>query len=203
MDRVEIKEWSKEKIVGNKWNLWKAILVVGLITGFAGGLTATMTDKNMATAISSIIELFMLPLQIGLVAFCIRFVRNEETNIDVIFDQYSNFMKILFTTILTTVLISIGFVLLIVPGIYLALSYSLVPYLLVERKDLSITEILSTSRKMMKGHKFDFFILGLSFFGWLMLTPFTLGLLNIWLIPYMTVAETKFLVDVMDNYKED
>ena len=73
----------------------------------------------------------------------------------------------------------------------------------LQRKDLSVTEILALSHKMMKGHKFDYVILGLSFIGWYMLVPFTFGIVLIFLVPYMTVANTKFLVDVIDEYKED
>lgn len=99
-------------------------------------------------------------------------------------------------------LIMLGMLFFVVPGIYLSFSYSLVPYLLVTRKDLSITETLALSRKMMNGHKLDYFILGLSFIGWVMITPFTFGLLLIWLYPYMMTATTKFAVDVIDSYQE-
>ena len=97
----------------------------------------------------------------------------------------------------------LGFILLIIPGIYLAFSYLLVPYLLVQRNDLSITDTLRLSRKMMNGHKIDAFVLGLSFIGWGILGTLTLGILYIWLYPYMMTTYTKFCLDIIENYKED
>ena len=40
----------------------------------------------------------------------------------------------------------------------------------------------------MNGYKMDYFMLVLSFFGWLLLGIFTLGILYIWLVPYMNVT---------------
>ena len=53
----------------------------------------------------------------------------------------------------------------------------------------------------MEGHRLDFFMLQLSFIGWVILGIFTLGLLFIWLEPYMKTTTTKFLLDVKENYE--
>ena len=45
---------------------------------------------------------------------------------------------------------------------------------------------------MMKGHKWDYFCLMLSFIGWFILSIFTLGILLLWLVPYMTVTIASF-----------
>ena len=44
----------------------------------------------------------------------------------------------------------------------------------------------------MKGHKWEYFVLGLSFLGWMILGVFTLGILYFWLIPYMQVTCANF-----------
>ena len=61
--------------------------------------------------------------------------------------------------------------------------------LIVIDTDLGPVESIKKSWEMMKGYKWNYFVFILSFLGWILLTPFTLGLLFIWLIPYMTVAE--------------
>ena len=38
----------------------------------------------------------------------------------------------------------------------------------------------------------DLFILDLSFFGWSLLSALTLGILDVWLKPYMTATEVNF-----------
>ena len=40
--------------------------------------------------------------------------------------------------------------------------------------------------------KFDLFVLDLSFIGWDILSSITMGLLNIWLAPYKTVADLAY-----------
>lgn len=202
MSRAEIKEWSKKQIDGNKLEIWKGVLLVGLLTIAIGFVTGLFDQKSVSgSMIGAIGELLLAPAQIGLTAFFINFVKTGEIDRNVIFDYYSQFWKIVGTILLMGIIISVGLIFFIIPGIYLAFSYALVPYLLAERKDLTITETLELSRKMMVGHKFDFFILGLSFIGWACLVPFTLGILIVWLFPYATVATTKFFADIIENYE--
>lgn len=202
MSRAEIKEWSKEKINGNKLELWKGVLLVFLLAMAVGFVTGMFNEETVIGATVGLIgELLLAPAQIGLIAFFVNFVKTGEIDRNIIFDYYSQFWKIVGTILLMGFIISIGLVFFIIPGIYLAFSYALVPYLLAEKKDLTIMETLELSRKMMVGHKFDFFILGLSFIGWAFLIPFTLGILIIWLLPYVTVATAKFCVDIIENYE--
>ena len=61
----------------------------------------------------------------------------------------------------------------------------MVPYILTDYPELSPTEVITASRKMMDGHKWNTFLLDLSFIGWFILTALTLGLVGIfWASPY-------------------
>ena len=51
----------------------------------------------------------------------------------------------------------------------------------------------------MNGHKMDYFILNLSFFGWAILGIFTFGLLYLWLIPYMQVTFANFYNEIKEQ----
>lgn len=207
MNRIELKEWAKKKIEGNIGNILLGVVIVlavSLLFSFGVGFVqAVFGEESFVTFIVSlIVELLLVPLSIGLNAYMIGFVKNDEFNRDTLFASYEDTYKIIGTNILMSFLIMIGMFFFIIPGIYLAFSYALVPYLLVTNRDLSITETLELSRKMMNGHKLDYFILSISFIGWVLLVPFTLGILLIWLYPYMVTATTKFAVDVIDSYDE-
>lgn len=91
--------------------------------------------------------------------------------------------------------------LLIIPGIIKAISYSLVSYILARGTNASASEVLDLSAKMMEGHKMDFFLLNLSFIGWHILGILTLGILELWIYPYQQTANAKFLNDIMENYR--
>lgn len=94
------------------------------------------------------------------------------------------------------------YLLLIVPGIIKTISYSLVPYILVDDPNMSSGDVLDLSAKMMNGHKMDYFKLGLSFIGWHLLAALTLGILEIWIAPYQATAMTKFLSEVKSEYEK-
>lgn len=207
MNRIELKEWSKQKIGGNIGNILLGVVIVLAVSLLfslgVGVVQAIFGEESFITfLVSLIVELLLVPLSIGLNAYMIGFVKNDELNRDTLFASYEDTYKIIGTTILMSFLIMIGMIFFIIPGIYLAFSYALVPYLLVTHRELSITETLELSRKMMNGHKLDYFILNFSFIGWMLLVPFTFGILLIWLYPYMLTATTKFAVDVIDSYEE-
>ena len=62
----------------------------------------------------------------------------------------------------------------------------MVPFILAEHPELSATEIITRSRRMMNGNKWRAFVLDLSFLGWIILGVFSLGLVFIfWTSPYM------------------
>ena len=94
--------------------------------------------------------------------------------------------------LLTDLKIALGFLLLIVPGIYWEYCYELVPYLLAENPYMSATRAMELSKEMMEGEKWNFFILKLSFFGWLLLCVFTFGIGGFFLEPYMQATYAEF-----------
>lgn len=207
MNRVELKEWAKQKISGNIGNIFIGIgiiFVISLLFSFGVGIVQIIFGETsfITFIVSLVVEFLLVPLQIGLNGYMMGFVQNDTFNRDAIFAPYDDTFKIIGASILMSFVIMIGFIFFIIPGIYLAFSYALVPYLLVTNKDLSITETLELSRKMMNGHKLDLFVLGISFLGWMLLVPCTFGIILIWLYPYMMTATTKFFVDIIDSYNE-
>lgn len=207
MNRVELKEWAKQKISGNIGNIFIGIgiiFAISLLFSFGVGIVQIIFGETsfITFIVSLVVEFLLVPLQIGLNGYMMGFVQNDTFNRDAIFAPYDDTFKIIGASILMSFVIMIGFIFFIIPGIYLAFSYELVPYLLVTNKDLSITETLELSRKMMNGHKLDLFVLGISFLGWMLLVPCTFGIILIWLYPYMMTATTKFFVDIIDSYNE-
>ncbi|MGX4599408.1 DUF975 family protein [Faecalimicrobium sp. JNUCC 81] len=67
-----------------------------------------------------------------------------------------------------------------------------VPYIIIEKDGLGLLEAMSLSIKIMKGNKWKYFVLQLSFLGWGILSVITLGIGFLWLIPYMSLADTNF-----------
>lgn len=66
--------------------------------------------------------------------------------------------------------------------------YSLSFYILHDNPNMTGKEIVEESEKLMKGNRWKFFWLGLTFIGWGILACFTFGIGMLWLMPYITVA---------------
>ena len=86
--------------------------------------------------------------------------------------------------------------LLIIPGIIAAFSYSMSYYIINDHPELSAMEAITLSKEMMAGHKMDLFVLYLSFFGWFILGIFTLDLGFLYLAPYNNATIANFYQDL-------
>ena len=132
------------------------------------------------------------PLQVG---GCRYFMESRQapspfsTLFSVFRTPYLNVVKVLF---LSGLKISVGFLLLVVPGIYWAYCYALVPYLLAENPYLTTTRAMELSKQMMYGEKFHYFVLQLSFIGWYLLCMLTLGIGLFFLTPYTQATFAEF-----------
>lgn len=199
MDRKEIKELAKSKIKGNLWNLLWPILVIGAVEGIFSSILAPNSnslDPSSMPQISPVASIILIVVGIicGIATvaynrYVLNFVRNGKMDFnDIINCIKEKWANILVAEILVGILVALASLLFVIPGIILALGYSMVTYLVVDT-ELSGVDAMKKSREMMKGYKWDYLVFGLSFFGWIILLPFTLGILAIWLVPYMTVAE--------------
>ena len=108
----------------------------------------------------------------------------------------SNYVHIFLTYLLMTVKIILWSLLLIVPGIIKSFSYAMTPYIMVDHPELSCTEAIKESEKLMNGHKFDLFYLYISFIGWFILAIVTCGIGLFWLMPYVETAQAAFYQDL-------
>lgn len=85
----------------------------------------------------------------------------------------------------------------IIGGIIKKYSYFMVPYIVAENPSLSPLEAINLSRNLMKGHKWECFVLELSFIGWDILSIFTIGLLSIFYInPYKEATYCEYYVHI-------
>ena len=91
--------------------------------------------------------------------------------------------------------------LLVVPGIIKAISYSQTIYILKDNPELKFNGAIERSMAMMEGHKMEAFLLGISFIGWLLLGVLTLGIGMLWVTPYMNTAYAHFYNYVKEDYE--
>ena len=200
MTRAEIKTWAKEKIKGNMWTILGAILIASLV----GNITTAVTVENEFVAFTlsiggGILAFFM---EIGLIRYMTNFINSKEATFELLFSKFKDWKQVIITYLHQFVMIFLFTLLLIIPGIIKGYGYALVSYILADDSTIDSKEALKLSEEMMKGHKWELFVFGLSFFGWHLLAIFTLGILEIWIMPYQQTATTKFLLNIKENYKK-
>ena len=194
MNRVELKNKAKESLKGKYAECIKIILLYGLICfavgfvcGFVGGILNL--DENIMSIIESIISVIISAvIALGLTSFFMKIARGEEVTYKELFAKKDLFIPYIIISLLVGIFTFLWSLLFIIPGIIAAFSYSLVYYILIDNPDMNATDIIKKSKQMMNGHKLDYFVLSLSFIGWIILGAFTFGILYFWLMPYMAVT---------------
>ena len=83
---------------------------------------------------------------------------------------------------------------LMIPYQIIISKYAMSLYVMNERPELTSTQCVDESKRMMLGHRWEFFVLKLSFLPWLLLCliPFVGWLSLIYVVPYMQVTCTNF-----------
>ncbi|MCM1388641.1 MAG: DUF975 family protein [Bacillus sp. (in: Bacteria)] len=137
----------------------------------------------------AIYVLLVNPLSVGMHRFMLKGVdgTGKAAELGYTFDHnYKNGVK---TTFVYSLHIAIGVLLFVVPGIYKMYQYYMVKYILAENPDMPCREVLERSKKMMDGHKWDTFLLDLSFIPWYILKVVTAGIAWIFYgLPYLELT---------------
>ncbi len=128
------------------------------------------------------------PLTYGYIAYLRAQNDNKVQDFSLLFKGFNNFVETMVAGLLYTLIIIVGTILLIVPGIIAALGLSMTFFIMVERPGITGVEALKMSWEMMMWHKWEFFEHNLRFIGWMLLAVLTGGIGDLWLEPYMYTA---------------
>lgn len=198
MKRSELKTKAKELVRGNKWYLWKPIVMVTLIVMIIGIIVSIVlsnisdpTGKIIAGIIDFVLSLFETAFMIAYAKYVIEFVRGKKMDWkETLTNVKEHFWLYLVVTYIVNMLIFGATILLVVPGIIASLGLVFYQEVCADSPELGDVDIIKKAWRMTKGYKLDIFVLGLSFIGWAILGCLTLGILYIWLMPYMVVTYT-------------
>ena len=206
MSRIEIKEQARALIKRNQ--VWKAIGIPYLILSVIVFLTVFLMPENYHFPVYSfgfIMAFYALAAQI----YLYKVVKNEIE----IAEGFSNQVKDIFNcltreniyTFLVSDVLVFCWALIPLAGPFIALvkgySYSLAVFHSNDYKENTPMENITKSRVDMDGNKMTLFIQQLSFFGWEFLSVFTMGILSIWLQPYIIASEVIFMNEITKNKK--
>jgi len=111
---------------------------------------------------------------LGLAMFVLNFIRAGKVSLELLFSGFEKFIKAFLINLIMSIIIFVGLVLFIVPGIIFGLMYSQAYYILADNPELGAVECLRRSRIMMIENKGYLFGLRLSFIGWALLAAISI-----------------------------
>lgn len=127
-------------------------------------------------------------ITVGVHRWLARYWLGETPSVASLFDPWRDYRRVMPAMALRSVYLFL-WGLLIVPGVIKSYAYSMVPYLIGEYPELTPRQALALSQQMTYGHKWHLFVLDLSFFGWLLLSALTGGIVGIlYVYPYIGVT---------------
>ena len=132
------------------------------------------------------------PLTLGFTIYFLKFLKDEESNLNQLFEGFKNYGSVLVTYLLYTIYIILWTLLFIIPGIIAQMKYSQVWFIMAEDNEISGNDALKKSKEMMDGFKMQYFLLALSFIGWILLAMLTCGIGLLWVVPYIQTSYAKF-----------
>ncbi len=209
----EYRAQARETLKG-RWNeMALLMLVMSLIAVFFAvpnyiGTLAEMAWLALSGSGCSLLVTWLItvPLSYAFANLCLAYARREELEdsyFSALFKDFAaNWSKYVLSGLLVGLLVGlIAIPTLMIGAIILGLAYSMVPYVIRDNKEMGVREVLRTSRLMMRGHKWQLFVLELTFIGWALLCIFTLGIGLLWLQPYMATSYAHFYEDVKAEYE--
>lgn len=111
--------------------------------------------------VGSIISLVITgPLAAGPLIVAFKIMKGQATTFGDFFRGFDRFLPLFLAYLVTSIFIAIGFILFVIPGVYLAVAYMFTIALIVERK-LDFWEAMEGSRRLITKNWFTFFGLGL------------------------------------------
>ena len=183
MNRAELKAAAKEQIKGNIGMLFLCGLIIF-------GIALACAFIPMVGGVASF--LVTPPLSLGVCMIYLGLTEGKKAEVGTLFQGFQSFGKSIWLSILVAVFTFLWTLLLYIPGIIKGLSYSMAFYVLADNPEITAREALRESKEIMHGHKWELFVLELSFFLWMILGLFTLGFAYIYVIPYMSATVANF-----------
>ncbi len=101
-------------------------------------------------------------LKIGWVSICLKITKNEPAPFSEFFSNFSYFMNFLATGFLMYLIIGAGMLLLVVPGVFLAIKLAFAPYLVIDQ-NMGPIEALKGSWEMSEGYSLKIFLAGVAY----------------------------------------
>jgi uncharacterized membrane protein len=200
-DRVTLKLKAREVLTAQRGTAIVLLLMPLALSVISAALGAVPFFGWVVSVACAIVA---IPLGVAVVGGYTRMYRGENVNAgDVIADVQTNFLRRLGGQVWMGLFIFLWMLLLYVPGIIKGYSYAMTPYILANCPNVEAKQALKLSMRMMWGHKWELFVLNLSFIGWILLSGLTLHILGVvFVFPYLSITNAGYFSELMRHSVE-
>ncbi len=183
----------------NKWTAPVLCMLVYYVIAFIISWITDIKDAPVLNGLGFIAYLGLLPMGWALAVLFLDFIRQGQTSVSALFLGYNKpwFPKSFLLPLLVSIFTLLWTLLLIIPGLIKSYSYSMAYFVHKDNPEIGCNAAIDESMRLMEGHKWELFMLDLSFIGWFFLCLLTLGLGFLWLIPYVMSAHAHFYEDLI------
>lgn len=210
------RAWSSLK--GKYWRAFLVCLVGFLIMVPVESLMSVGNQEGMLYYLSAatlfimsaagiILTVFVaFPLSVGMIGY---FIKNTDSSPEFT-EMFQGFKAGYKTNVAAMLLVCVKTflwsLLFVIPGIYKAYEYAMIPYILSDNPGITTKEAFKLSKKLMTGNRWRLFKLQFSFIGWALLGVLTLGIGALFVAPYEMAALAEFYKEIKgineENQKE-
>ncbi len=209
-----MKEAKETRKTFGKYTIWPYLLFLGLtaavnavavgvlpLADIARGQEVTLSPaQNVFKVCYTIFNAVFVPLMLfGVYRVYLVFARGQRPAFSVLFDGFFNFIRVWILFFLKTMMIGIGLMVFVLPGIFFFYSTALTNFIFSDDEDMQPWTAISESFRLMNGNRFRLFQLQLSFLGWFLLVVVTLGLALVYVGPYYMTALAQFYDEIKEK----
>ncbi len=199
MSISEMKRQAREQMKSCKTNPYILTLVYLIISYIVGSILIFFNNSSDSSAmvklVAFIIQCVTTILETGYLWWALSAKRGDD-NTDEFISAFKQGLYIIIINFICNIFIALGLILLIIPGIIVALGLSMAMLCFRDAPDDGFFEAIKNSWSIMKGNKFNLFMLYLSFIPWVLLMVITLGIAGIYVIPYMNITIANFYDEI-------
>lgn len=183
---------SGRAFVAERWGfiLVATVGVPMLISVLSGVFEGVLGDSLLTIVVNIAAFALSLVVSLGVKRVTLDLIDGKSSQLADLFSQANLFWKFLLASIVYGVVVVIGFLLLIIPGVYLSLKYGLFGYIIVDRPELSAMDALKESARLTDGIKWDLMWFSLALLGINLLGLLALGIGLLYTVPVSIMAYT-------------
>ena len=223
MTSSELRRIARQNLEGT-WGISVGVALVasilgGAVTGTGSNINFNFNEESVRTlppffwavllpaaSLAGLLSLAALILggvvELGYAKFLLKQHDKKELAFSDLFSQFDRFGTGFAQKFLRTLFTVLWSLLFIIPGIVKGLSYAMTPFILEEHPEMTASQAIKASMKLMEGHKMELFILGLTFIGWEILACLTMGIGFLFLNPYMNAVYAAFYRSISGQRQE-